>query len=162
MEFDEYVHQHSDEIYAYLWRMLRDSTDAEDCLQEVFLKAYKAYPKLRPNSNPRAWLYKIATNTAKNHLRKASNHREVRLVSEGLWSGGDPTDERDHTVQEIYQALLNLPFKQRTSLLMRKYQELTYEEIGAALNCSSEAARANVYQGLKKLRSKFKPKKKAQ
>jgi RNA polymerase sigma-70 factor (ECF subfamily) len=155
MEFDEIVHRHSEEIYVYLWRMLRVSTDAEDCLQDVFLKAYKAYPKLRPNSNHRAWLYKIASNTAKNHLRKAANHREVPLFPDEVWPAPIAADDR---VQEVYQAMLKLPFKQRTSLLMRKYQELTYKEIGIALDCSPQSARANVYQGLKKLRVNFAPK----
>ena len=141
MEFDDIVHRHSEEIYAYLWRMLRDSTDVEDCLQEAFLKAFKAYPKLRPNSNHRAWLYKIASNTAKNHLRKAANHRETPLFPEGLWPQADAVDDR---VQEIYQSMQMLPFKQRTSLMMRKYQQLSYEEIGIALNCSPESTRANV------------------
>jgi RNA polymerase sigma-70 factor (ECF subfamily) len=155
MEFDDLVQQHSEEIYAYLWRMLRDSTDAEDCLQDVFLKAYKAFPRLRSNSNHRAWLYKIASNTAKNHMRRAVNHREVPLFPDEVWSVPDVIDDR---VQEIYQAMLKLPFKQRTSLLMRKYQELSYKEIGFALDCSPQSARANVYQGLKKLREKFTPK----
>lgn len=157
MKFDDLVHQHSEEIHAYLWRMLRDKHDAEDCLQEVFLKAYGAFSRLRPNSNHRAWLYKIAGNTAKNHLKKASNHREIHQLPDGLWSASEELDESEQLLQELYAAVHRLPFKQRASLLMRKYQELSYDEISEILSCSPEAARANVYQALKKLRRKFVP-----
>src|ERR1051325_11076075 len=69
-DFEALVETHSAEIFAYLWRLLRQTADAEDCLQETFLRAYRAYPRLNGTANYRAWLYKIATNTARTHLKR--------------------------------------------------------------------------------------------
>src|SRR5437899_2722789 len=76
--FDALVNAHSAAIFAYLWRLLRDTADAEDCLQDTFLRAYRAYGRLdqaadgRGHTNPRAWLYRIATNVARTRLRQRS------------------------------------------------------------------------------------------
>src|SRR5512140_3804374 len=79
--FEDLVNQHSAEIFAYVWRMLRDTPDAEDCLQETFLRAYRAYARLPIDANHRAWLYKIATNTARTHIKRRSRdqHRMIDL-----------------------------------------------------------------------------------
>ncbi|HJS29118.1 MAG TPA: RNA polymerase sigma factor, partial [Anaerolineales bacterium] len=63
-EFDSLVQAYSPEIFAYLWRIFQDKQRAEDCLQDTFLKAYTAYDRFNWPGYPRAWLYRIATNTA--------------------------------------------------------------------------------------------------
>ena len=69
-EFESLVDLYSAELYGYLWRIFGTAPEAEDCLQETFLRAYRAYPRVEKNSNLRAWLYKIATNTANTRLRQ--------------------------------------------------------------------------------------------
>ena len=64
-QFEALVDAHSGELFAYLWRMLGDEAQAQDCLQDTFLRAYRAYERLEDSSYLRAWLYKIATNTAR-------------------------------------------------------------------------------------------------
>ncbi len=54
-DFDELVERHSAEIFAYIWRMLREAHDAEDCLQETFLRAFRSYGRVRAGTNCRAW-----------------------------------------------------------------------------------------------------------
>lgn len=158
-EFDALVERHSAEIFAYLWRMLRDTTDAEDCLQETFLRAFRSYSRVRAGTNYRAWLYKIATNTARTHWkrrRRSEIHTidlDPNLQAEGL-SLADRV-ERQALLAAVARAVEELPEQQRTALIMRKYQELNYAEIGLALNCDQAAARANVYQALRKLRAQF-------
>lgn len=73
--FETLVDEYGKEIFGYLWRMLYDTHDAEDCLQETFLKAFRVYTRTRPDSNYRAWLYKIATNTARTFALKRKNKR---------------------------------------------------------------------------------------
>src|SRR5438093_6673688 len=79
--FEPLIEQHHDEIFAYLWRLLgKDrrrggAMDVEDLVQEVFLRAYESFAGLRPNSNHRAWLYKIATNCAYTKLRQMKSRR---------------------------------------------------------------------------------------
>lgn len=156
-EFEALVDAHSAEIFAYIWRMLRETADAEDCLQETFLRAYRAYPRLNGRANYRAWLYKIATNTARTHLKRRarSTARTTELDPEQLRTDSPLTDELDRkqTLAAIAHAVDTLPPQQRAALIMRNYQELGYPAIATALDCTEAAARANVYQALKKLRA---------
>ena len=73
-DFETLVKAHSAELFAYVWRMLRDTTDAEDCLQETFLRAFRSYGRVRAGSNYRAWLYKIATNTARSQWKRRTRN----------------------------------------------------------------------------------------
>lgn len=153
-EFDRFVEIHNQEIYFYLWRMLRDPQDADDALQESFIRAFRGFPRLRDDSNLRAWLYKIATNVAYTHLKRRSQ-QESRIVDLTVFHAStDHTEQRD-LLEAVLKAVEKLPQKQRTALLLRNYQGLEYAEIAKTLNCSEESARANVYQALKKLRSQF-------
>jgi RNA polymerase sigma-70 factor (ECF subfamily) len=157
-DFNDLVEAHSGELYAYLWRLLGDEHEAQDCLQDTFLRAYRAYGRTEA-SHLRAWLYKIATNSARNHWARANKHsnRQTSLY--------DEVPARDKSVDaqvmerislaEVKAAVDALPARQRAALLMRKYQQLEYSEIATALACTEQAARANVYQALKKLRSLF-------
>jgi RNA polymerase sigma-70 factor, ECF subfamily len=157
--FEELVKQYSDEIYRYLWRMLRDSQDAEDCLQEVFIRAFRASSRISSIVNPRAWLYKIASNTAMTSIKRRQKllARTADLHTESISVGSSVTSNLELTENflMVEQAIAALPQRQQTALILRKYQELSYEEIANVLDCSATTARAHVYQGLKKLRSRF-------
>jgi RNA polymerase sigma-70 factor (ECF subfamily) len=158
-DFDELVERHSAEIFAYVWRMLRETHDAEDCLQETFLRAYRAYGRVRTGTNYRAWLYKIATNTARSHWRrkKRSEARTTEIdpdLQSGEMSVADRV-ERKALLAAVARVVEELPDQQRAALIMRKYQELSYAEIAAALTCTEAAARANVYQAVRKLQATF-------
>jgi RNA polymerase sigma-70 factor (ECF subfamily) len=158
-EFDSLVDAHSGEIYGYLWRLTRDPADAQDCLQESFLRAYQAYGRLANQTNLRAWLYRIATNTAFTHLkrRRRERARTAPLVVE-LTAGGPLPDEalaQRERLAAVAAAVDRLPRQQRAALILRKYQELGYGEIGHSLGCTEAAARANVYQAVKRLRSEL-------
>ncbi len=156
-QFDILVDAHAAEIYRYLWRMLQNEQDAEDCLQEAFLKAYLAYDRLDGTANYRAWLYRIAGNTARTRLR--GKLRTGILLSEDLADPGLPVEQQAQNQQQleaVKNAIAALPYKQREALILRNYQELSYEEISTILDTTVESARANVYQGLKKLRAQFK------
>jgi RNA polymerase sigma-70 factor (ECF subfamily) len=159
LSFEALVEAHSPELFAYLWRQTRDTQEAEDCLQEAFLRAYRAYPRLESGANCRAWLYAIATNVARTHLRRKrrSAARTADLDPESLQADPDDLDgvDRQRTLAAVAGAVEALPHKQRAALLMRKYQGLGYAEIASALGCSQDAARANVYQALKKGRARF-------
>jgi RNA polymerase sigma-70 factor (ECF subfamily) len=158
-DFETLAETHSREIYYYLWRMLGDEQDAEDCLQDAFLRAYRAYARLNGDANTRAWLYKIATNTALTQIRKRSQRENrtsattLEQVSSGM-NVGTQVEEK-LSLKAVHSAVQALPHKQRAALMMRKYQELSYAEIGRALDSSEESARANVYQALKKLREQL-------
>jgi len=158
--FESLVDAHGAELFAYLWRMTRDTPDAEDCLQETYLRAYRAYPRLDSTANCRAWLYKIATNTARTHLkRRGRTQARTADLDPDLTRGGDPIPEnveRRQSLAAVARVVESLPYQQRAALILRKYQELSYAAIAAALDCTEAAARANVYQALRKLRDDLK------
>lgn len=157
--FDELIEQHSAELFRYLWRLLRDADDAQDCLQETYLKAFRAYGRLRSAAHLRAWLYKIATNVARTHGRRRARlaGRTADLDADlGLRvqsDGGDSAEENNLAL--VVQAVNGLPYRQREALMLRKYQGLEYEEIALALGCTPTTARAHVYQAVRKLRMHF-------
>jgi RNA polymerase sigma-70 factor, ECF subfamily len=158
-DFDELVERHSAEIFAYVWRMLREAHDAEDCLQETFLRAFRSYERVRAGTNYRAWLYKIATNTARSQWqrRMRRERRTIDLDPERQSDEMSVADriERKALLAAVARAVEELPDQQRAALILRKYQELSYAEIAAALECTEAAARANVYQAVKKLQAKL-------
>ena len=157
--FEEALGRHEREIMRFLLRMTRDQEDALDLFQETWLRAYRAYPQLDSEAGLRPWLYRIASNLCRNRAR--DNLRRARVIS----NGDDPAghDHRatsasaacsDHAdVLHLRRAIAGLPNKQGQALVMRKFAGLEYEEIGAALDCSPESARASVYQALKKLKA---------
>ena len=157
--FESVVERHSMEIFAYLWRMLRHTADAEDCLQETFLRAFRAYPRLRNGSNVRAWLYKIATNTAKTSLARRSRREEstedLQEWGAEQFDDGAEVGERSQLLATLIPLIEALPHKQRAALLLRKYQGLRYADVAQILHSTEEAARANVYQALKRLRAEW-------
>lgn len=156
--FEHLVEKHSREIFSYLWRLTQNAEDAEDLLQDTFLRAYKAYHKLEHHQHLRAWLYKIATNVA-NSFHSRNHHRKFNTTfEENEFSGGDTTAEQVQVrldLQTVKTAVDKLPEKQRTALIMHRFQALSYKEISAALDIQEDAARANVYQAMKKLRANF-------
>ena len=157
-DFDALITLYSGPLLAYLWRMLRDRADAEDCLQDTFLRAFRSRGRLEGHANPQAWLYRIATNTARTRLRQRARGaaRTAELDPELAASPAAGTAEQ--AAQRVLlaaaaRATEALPHQQRAALILRKYQEQSYAAIAAILDCSEAAARANVYQALKKLRA---------
>lgn len=157
--FESLVEAYSREIFAYLWRLMGEEASAEDCLQETFLRALRAYARFEPHGNARAWLYKIATNVARTERRRESRLAgqvitiDIAHIESDFSTFGEV--EKRETLAAVAAALKQLPHKQRTALILRKYQGLSYAEISAALGGSEDAARANVYQALKRLRAIF-------
>jgi RNA polymerase sigma-70 factor (ECF subfamily) len=160
--FEELIERHHDEICAYLWRLMgkdgrRDSgVSVEDLTQDVFLRAYESFPRLRPNSNYRAWLYKIATHSAYTQLRRMKHRREklsflMHSQTEPATASGD-SNLRQYTEQRIVAMVNGLPVKQKACITLRYLQDLDYPEIAQILGCSQESARANVYQAIRSLR----------
>ncbi|MBL8057478.1 MAG: RNA polymerase sigma factor [Anaerolineales bacterium] len=157
--FAALVERHSAELFAYLFRLTRDEADAQDCLQEAYLRAHRAYGRLDEGANLRAWLYRIATNAAFSHLRRRRREAAWRAPADERWPAADPSPPeqaaRRAQLAALAGAVERLPAQQRAALVLRQSQGLSYAETAAALGCSEDAARANVYQALKKLKEVF-------
>ncbi|HWB68808.1 MAG TPA: sigma-70 family RNA polymerase sigma factor, partial [Solirubrobacterales bacterium] len=125
--------------------------DAEDCFQETFLSALRAYPKLRDTSNLRGWLMTIAHRKAVDHHR-ASGRRPVPIADAGEMAAPDSEPASPDGIWELVKAL---PPKQRAAVTLRFACDLPHAEIAAALGCSPEAARRSLHEGVKRLREEM-------
>jgi RNA polymerase sigma-70 factor, ECF subfamily len=153
--FDEALRRHDREIMRYLLRTTGDREDALDLFQETWLRAYRAYPQLDSAAGLRPWLFRIATNLCLNRVRDRA--RRSRVISgDAVHEVSDPssaTDPGHEGVLHLKAMVARLPGKQRQALVMRKFGGLEYDEIAAAMGCSAEAARADVYQAMKKIKA---------
>jgi RNA polymerase sigma factor (sigma-70 family) len=146
--FQTLLDEHATEVMGVL-RGAVGRTDADDCFQETFLAALRAYPKLRDTSNLRGWLLTIAHRKAIDHHR-ANGRRPVPVaeVVEVAVSDPEPGDG-------IWERVGALPPKQRAAVALRYGSDLPHAEIAAALGCSPEAARRSLHEGIKRLRKEL-------
>ena len=155
--FDAVVAAHHGEIHRYLRRAMARASEAEDLSQETFLRAYRAYRTLTPDANVRAWLFTIATNLARNHFRSESRrrraHAEVRATrATAATEGPEHTALYNEARARVEALVARLPQKQRLAFVLRRVHDLDYDTIARSLDCSSESARAHVFQALRKIR----------
>jgi RNA polymerase sigma-70 factor (ECF subfamily) len=156
--FEEAVKSLEAEVMRFLLRTTGDREDSLDLFQETWLRAYRAYGRLRSADGLRPWVFSIAANLCRNRARDRA--RRARVIAA---DGRDPVSAAElasaavgdspEAVINLRRALKALPGKQGQAFLMRKFAGFEYQEIAAALGCSPESARAGVYQALKKLKS---------
>ena len=140
---------HGGEIHRYLVASVGRG-DADDCYQETWLAALRAYPRLRDHANLRAWLFTIATRKAIDHARARKRAPvPVAEVREPVAPQREPAEE------ELWRLVRTLPDKQRTALALRYVADAGYGEIAAAMGTSEDAARRSVHEGLKRLRKEY-------
>ncbi len=140
--FERFYDERKDEIFGYLIRLLgRDS--AEDAFQETFLRALRAYGKLQHGRQLRAWAFTIATRVAVDERRRSAPVAEPPEIP--------VTDERP-AYAELEHLAGELPPTERAAVVLRYGYDLSYDDIGAALGSSSEAARAAASSGVRRLR----------
>lgn len=145
--FQAFLDAQRETVFRYLVAMIGPH-DAEDVFQETFISALRAYPRLRPDSNLRAWALTIANRKAIDFIR-ARNRRPlpVEEVPEVAVHDGWPSDSGD-----VWAAARDLPASQREALLYRFAADLPYSDVAAALGTSEEAARQRVSEGIRQLR----------
>jgi RNA polymerase sigma factor (sigma-70 family) len=136
-----------------VWRFLVSSVgaaDAEDCFQETFIAALRAYPRLRPGSNARAWVLTIAHNKALDCHRGRT--RRALPVADPHAVDGRPQAHAPAAREGLWEAVNELPARQRSAVVLRFFADLPHREIASAIGCSEEAARRSLHEGLSKLR----------
>jgi RNA polymerase sigma factor (sigma-70 family) len=145
--FQWFLDAHRDDVYRFLVASVGPH-DADDCFQETFASALRAYPRLRADSNLRAWVLTIAHRKALDvHRARAARPAPVAAIPDGA----DPGDD-GHREPALWVHVERLPPKQRHAVLCRYVSDLPFAEIGAAMGCSEEAARRSAHEGIKKLR----------
>jgi RNA polymerase sigma factor (sigma-70 family) len=145
--FEALVDAHAVELHRFLTGLVGPA-DAEDCLQETFMSALRAYPRLSHGQGLRAWLYTIAQRKATDVVRRRSR-RPTRTL-EGVEPPAPPALEPAD--DGLWQLVRQLPAKQRAAVTHRFVLDLAYAEIGARMGISEDAARQNVSAGIRRLR----------
>jgi RNA polymerase sigma-70 factor (ECF subfamily) len=150
------VERHQGVVYRFLVGFLRDEDEAADVAQDTFLKALDRLDGFRGDSSFRTWLLVIAKNEALGLIRKRGRRREESLDDVGYIaerSGGpDETAVRRDEVRRVREALARLPEKQRLSVSLRLFDELSFREIAEVIDSSEGAARVNYHYGIGRLR----------
>jgi RNA polymerase sigma factor (sigma-70 family) len=146
--FQILIEEHAGDVMAVL-RGAVGRTDADDCFQETFLAALRAYPKLSDASNLRGWLITIAHRKAIDHHR-ARGRQPVPVAEVAEVAVNDPEPG-----EGIWDVVGALPPKQRAAVTLRYASDLPHAEIAAALGCSPEAARRSLHEGIKRLRKEL-------
>jgi RNA polymerase sigma factor (sigma-70 family) len=145
------VDQHRDQLARFLAATV-GPVEADDCLQETLIAALRAYPRLRAGSNVRAWLFTIARNKALDEHR-ARARRPVPALA--LADTPAPPEGADHDDTELWDAVRELPPKQRTAVVLRFVNDFSHREVASVLDCTEEAARRSLHEGLAKLRKEM-------
>ncbi len=146
--FQTLLDRHAGEVLGVL-RAAVGRVDADDCFQETFLAALRAYPALRHGDNLRGWLMTIAHRKAVDHHR-AKGRRPVPVEEVAVAQAEPPEADAG-----VWERVGTLPPKQRAAVTLRYACDLPHAEIAAALDCSPEAARRSLHEGIKRLRKEL-------
>ena len=151
--FQALIDAHGAAVHRFLVASV-GPTDADDCFQEVCMAALRAYPGLTHHDNLRAWLLRIAQRKVIDAHRARTRRPLPVAVTPELGNGGPPPEPIDGE-PAVWARVRALPDKQRAAVFLRSAAELSYAEVAQALDCSQDAARRNVHEGLKRLREEL-------
>jgi RNA polymerase sigma-70 factor (ECF subfamily) len=166
LDYAKIVHEHSSRIYNAVYCVLGNGADAEDVTQEVFLKAFKALPGFKGESNISTWLYRIAMNAASDHIRKNGGKAKLRepLDENGRRmpeqvSAAHESPENSYFKKElretIRKALLKLPLNYRMVLVLKDIEEYSYKDIGKILGISIGTVESRLFRAREILRKEI-------
>jgi RNA polymerase sigma factor (sigma-70 family) len=149
--FQVLLDAHGGDVYRFLVASV-GPVDADDCFQETWIAALRAYPRLKRADNLRAWLLRIAQRKAIDSHR--ARNRRAR-PSDSLPEAAAAPEQEPDGEPELWAAVRKLPPKQRAAVFCRSVLGMPYAELAGLLDCSQDAARRNVHEGLKALREEW-------
>lgn len=165
--FEREALPHSDILYNYALRMTNDPADADDLVQETFLKAFRFWDKYEQGTNIRAWLFRILKNSYINRYRKISkepdmvDYEDVQNFYTSIRDeNADPNDLQQAMFgglleDEVSEAIAELPEDFRTVVILSDIEGLTYEEIADFVDCPVGTVRSRLHRGRKLLRARL-------
>lgn len=152
--FEVLFRQHQKQVYAWIVRIVRDSGIAEDLTVETFWRIYRSRARFDPAGSFPAWTYRIATNAALDHLRRA--RRETQLPQDLAGQAGPDPAVRRETREQIHWAFRQLPAKYRLVATLALIEEEPYGKIAEALGISYALVKIRVFRAVRMLRQKLK------
>jgi RNA polymerase sigma-70 factor (ECF subfamily) len=153
--FETFFRMHEREIFGYLWHITGDEQASYDIAQETFVRAWQRFEQIRRYEQPRAWLFRVATNLASNHRRNRSVRDAVttRLIA-GVHIAGDPAANVVES-DAVRAALDAIPMKQRGALILRIVYGLSFSELARALEVSEAAAKMTLSRARERFRALY-------
>lgn len=167
--FDLLVLKYQLRLSKLVSRFLRNQSDVPDVVQESFIKAYRALPNFRGDSAFYTWIYRIAINTAKNHLvsqsrKSPANSIDVQDAEDygaSEWLKEYASPEREALASEleatIQQAMAELPSDLREAITLRELEGLSYEDIAEVMDCPIGTVRSRIFRAREAIDSKLEP-----
>ena len=161
--FNELVRRYQEKVYWVARRIVIDHDDADDIVQDVFIKFHRSAKEFRGESSLYTWLYRVTVNASLNALRR-KKVREYLAIDEMTSQYESDVPRPDEALEaaeqrsEIEKAVSRLPGKQRAVFVLRYYEEKSYEEIAAILKTSIGGLKANYFHALKKVGNSLKKK----
>ena len=167
--FDILVLKYQQKVANLISRYIRDPSEVLDVSQEAFIKAYRALPNFRGDSAFYTWLYRVAINTAKNHLAALSRRppqddieaETAEQMDTGTRMKEQDTPEhlamQDEIARTIKQAMDDLPDELRTAITLREIEGLSYEDIAQAMDCPIGTVRSRIFRAREAIDKKLKP-----
>ena len=156
--FDMLVLKYQHKIFGLISRYVHDADEVQDVAQEAFIKAYRALPKFRGESAFYTWLYRIAINTAKNHLVSRSRRppgSDVEIEDAEYYEGGGALRDIETPESALFgaelkavveRAISELPDDLRTALTLREFDGLSYEDIAEVMDCPVGTVRSRIFR----------------
>ena len=155
--FNQIVKEYSERVYWHVRRFVNNHEDADDLVQEIFMKIWTALPSFRGDAQLFTWVYRIATNETLNWLRREKVRAALRFSSIDTEMerriDSDPFFNGDAAQRELSKAVARLPEKQRQVFVLRYYDEMPYEEMSEVLDTSVGALKASYHIAQEKVRS---------
>ncbi|MFY9178870.1 MAG: RNA polymerase sigma factor RpoE [Venatoribacter sp.] len=167
--FDLLVIKYQHRILALVGRFVRDFAEAQDVTQEAFVKAYRALPNFRGESQFYTWMYRIAVNTAKNYLVSRGRRTPTQDIdiddSEFFTaepnlkdnSSPDALLQRDELQKVVFDAIAALPEELRMAVTLREMDGLSYEEIAEVMDCPIGTVRSRIFRAREAIERKMQP-----
>jgi RNA polymerase sigma-70 factor (ECF subfamily) len=153
--FKELVHHYQAQLYRFVWRQVRDHSEAADLCQKVFVQVFLKAASYRAESSFRTWLYQIALNQCRNHFRSRKRERLEEVDIDSLPTSDGVANDLVESAQEsrrLRATIEALPPKQRETLELRFYQDCTFVEIAEIMGCPVGTAKANYHHAITSLR----------
>ncbi len=156
--FDLLVLKYQHKVMSLVSRYIRDHSEVQDIAQEAFIKAYRALANFRGDSQFYTWLYRIAVNTAKNHLVTQGRRPPAQDMdaedAEHIGPAGYLSDiaspdkllARDELKAVVFEAIDNLPDELRTAISLREMEGMSYEDIGEVMQCPIGTVRSRIFR----------------
>lgn len=160
--FAKLVEKHQGAVIGTVAKMLGSSSDAEDIAQQVFVRLWKSAKRYKPTAKFTTYLFTITRNLVFNETRKRKIRKQVSIEEQGEeWGaqyqdnkGSSPAEDSLHKElsKKVDQAIANLPEKQRIAVILRKYEQMPYDEIAQVLKLSLSAVKSQLFRAREQLK----------